>query len=180
MSDPFIVRAATPRDAAAMQAIYAPVVEDTVISFEATPPTVDEFASRIQVTTERFPWLAAEVDGEVVGYAYAGRHQERAAYRWSVDVSLYVAAGWRGRGAGTVLYGVLFDELRALGYVSAYAGITLPNDASVAVHQKLGFVPVARFPDVGFKHGSWHDVGWWHLALQVPPAAPAEPVPWRP
>jgi len=162
-----------------MQAIYAPVVSETVISFEAVPPTVAEFGERIRSTTEQFPWLAAEAERAVIGYAYASGHGDRAAYRWSVNVSLYVADAWRGRGVGTRLYGALFDELLALGYISAFAGITLPNDASVAVHEKLGFGPIGRFPNAGFKHGSWHDVGWWHLALQPSPDAPAEPVRWQ-
>jgi len=158
-----------------MQAIYAPVVEETVISFELVAPTVVEFGERIRAVTTHFPWLAAVGDGAVIGYAYASRHADRAAYRWSVDVSVYIATDWRGRGVGTALYRALFEELRSLGYVSAYAGITLPNPASVSVHEKLGFGHIGRFPNAGFKHGSWHDVGWWHLALQPPPADPAEP-----
>jgi phosphinothricin acetyltransferase len=178
--DHLAVRAATPADAAAVQAIYAPIVEQTVISFEAVPPTVSEFEARIRATTEHFPWLVAEIGDEVVGYAYASRHSDRDAYRWSVDVSLYVAEVWRGQNVGTALYLALFAELRTLGFVSAYAGITMPNVASVAVHEKLGFGPIGRFPNAGFKHGSWHDVGWWHLALQPPPETPAEPTRWQP
>lgn len=179
MSGEVDVRPARPDDAPAMRAIYAPIVDHTVISFELVAPTVSEFAERIRVITRELPWLAAVDGDQVVGYAYAGRHAERAAYRWAVDVSLYVADGWRGRGVGSTLYRVLFDQLRDLGYVSAYAGVTLPNDASVAVHEKLGFVPIARFPNAGFKFGSWHDVGWWYLGLQPPPNLPPEPARWQ-
>jgi len=179
VEDQFAVRAANADDAPAMRAIYAPIVEETVISFEAVAPTVAEFGERIRATTERFPWLVAEAAHEVIGYAYAGAHSDRAAYRWAVNVSLYIAEQWRGRGVGSALYGALFDELRVLGFVSAYAGITLPNSASVGVHEKLGFARIGRFPNAGFKHGAWRDVGWWHLALQAPPDAPAEPMGWR-
>jgi phosphinothricin acetyltransferase len=178
--DHLAVRPATPADAAAIQAIYAPVVEQTVISFEAVPPTVPEIAARIRATTEHLPWLVAAIGDEVVGYAYASHHSDRAAYRWSVDVSLYIAEVWRGQNVGTALYLALFAELRVLGFVSAYAGITMPNVASVAVHEKLGFGHIGRFPNAGFKHGSWHDVGWWHLALQPPPDNPEEPTRWQP
>ena len=178
--DHLAIRAATPGDAPAIQAIYAPIVEQTVISFEAVPPTVSEVAARIRATTEHLPWLVAEIGDEVIGYAYASRHSDRAAYRWSVDVSLYIAEVWRGQNVGTALYLALFAELRALGFVSAYAGITMPNVESVAVHEKLGFGHIGRFPNAGFKHGSWHDVGWWHLALQPPPEVPPEPTRWQP
>lgn len=167
-------------DASELSAIYAPVVEQTAISFELIPPTAEEFAERIRRTTRELPWLAAETDEGVIGYAYAGRHHARAAYRWSVETSVYVAEQWRGRGIGAGLYRVLIDELRMAGYVSAYAGIVLPNAGSVALHEKLGFVTIGRFPDAGFKQDSWHDVGWWHLALREPPPAPREPIRWNP
>jgi L-amino acid N-acyltransferase YncA len=178
VSDPVTVRAAGPEDAPAMLAIYAPIVERTAISFELIPPTVAEFEQRVRATTRDLPWFVAEGLGEVVGYAYASRHADRAAYRWSVDTTIYVADRWRGRRVGTALYGVLVAELRALGYVSAYAGITWPNDASVALHKKVGFVSIGRFVNAGFKHGAWHDVSLWYLALREPPGSPAEPLQW--
>ena len=162
-----------------MVEIYAPIVERSAISFELIPPTVVEFEQRVRLTTRELPWFVAEDLGAVVGYAYATRHADRAAYRWSVDTSIYVADGWHGRGVGGALYGALIAELRALGYVSAYAGITLPNDASVALHKKVGFVSIGRFVNAGFKHGVWHDVSLWYLALREPPASPAEPLRWR-
>ncbi|MGH3914791.1 MAG: arsinothricin resistance N-acetyltransferase ArsN1 family B [Pseudonocardiaceae bacterium] len=180
VSHSFRVRPATVDDARAMSAIYAPFVEHTAISFELIPPTAEEFAERIRHTAGELPWVAAETDEGLVGYAYANRHQVRGAYRWSVDTSVYVTGQWHGRGVGLALYHVLLDELRTLGYVSAYAGITLPNTGSVSLHEKLGFVAIGCFPDVGFKQGCWHDVGWWHLALREPPLAPPEPARWNP
>jgi phosphinothricin acetyltransferase len=173
------VRAATVGDARAVQQIYAPIVERTVISFEDVPPDAPEIARRIEATTRTLPWLVAERDREVVAYTYAGRHAERAAYRWSVDVSVYVGEGARRSGVGTLLYTRLFDELRGSGYVSAYAGITLPNEASARLHESLGFAAIGAFPNAGFKFGAWHTVGWWHLALQAAPESPPEPRMWR-
>ena len=173
-----LLRAANEADAAAVQRIYAPIVEHTVISFELVAPTVAEITDRIRTVTSSLPWLVAERDGKVVGYAYAARHAERAAYRWSVDVSIYLAESARGQGIGTRLYTALFDELRRLGYVSAYAGITLPNAASIGLHESLGFVTVGAFPNAGFKFDAWHTVGWMYLALQAAPPAPREPSAW--
>lgn len=171
------IRAATPEDAAAIQAIYAPVVRDTPISFEEQPPTVAEMAERIRTRLERFPWLVGEdASGRVNGYVYAGAHADRAAYRWSVDVTVYVREDCRRRGVGQRLYARLFAVLTELGYHQAFAGITLPNVGSVGLHEALGFQPVARFRNVGFKLGRWHDVGYWQRELRPPgDAAPADP-----
>ena len=159
----------------AVASIYAPIVSDTPISFEYAAPSVAAIERRIRKTVESLPWLVAEVDGVVVGYAYASPHRERAAYLWSVDTSVYVAErAWR-RGVGRSLYEVLLGELSRLGYVSAYAGITLPNDASVALHEAVGFRSVGVFPAVGYKLGRWHDVGWWHQLLTEPPDEPVPP-----
>ncbi len=159
--------------------IYAPVVQKTVASFETEVPDLAEMRRRIVVTTSSLPWLVAEEDGEVVGYAYAGRHRERSGYRWSVEVSVYVDASHRRRGVGRLLYEPLLDTLRGLGYVSALAGIALPNPASVGLHQALGFRRVGTFENVGYKHGAWHDVEWWRLALRKPPNEPRDPLRWR-
>jgi phosphinothricin acetyltransferase len=162
-------------DAGAVQAIYAPAVASTPISFETDVPSVEEMAERITTTTARFPWLVAELDGEVVGYAYAAAFNDRAAYRWSVSTSVYVADTAQRRGVGRVLYDALLPRVRMQGFVNAYAGIALPNEASVALHEGFGFRQVAKFPAAGFKLGAWHDVGWWWLALvEPPPAAPRD------
>jgi phosphinothricin acetyltransferase len=174
------VRAATAADAAAICAIYAPVVRDTVISFEAEPPDTAEIRRRMTVAQVRLPWLVAQESHGVIGYAYAAAFRGRDAYRWSVETSVYIAAPARRSGTARRLYAYLLDELRALGYVSAYAGIALPNEASVALHSSIGFSPVGVFTAAGFKHGRWVDVGWWALALGPLPAVPTPPRAWRP
>jgi L-amino acid N-acyltransferase YncA len=172
------IRQAQARDAAMIAAVYAPYVRDTIISFEAEPPTAEEMGRRIAAIVARHPWLVAEQDGGILGYAYAGEHRSRAAYRWDVDVAVYLAAQAQRRGIGRRLYLALFEVLRRLGYVNAYAGISLPNAASVGLHEAVGFAPVGIYRSVGYKHGAWHDVGWWALSLLPPPATPAEPVPY--
>lgn len=169
------VRTATPDDAPAIAAIYAPIVEHTTISFELEPPGVDEMRARIAATLPVLPWLVGtDAAGEVEGYVYASRHRERAAYQWAVDVTAYVRADARGRGVGRRLYAVLCEQLAALGYCQACAGIALPNPASVALHESVGFVAVGVYRDIGFKLGAWRDVGWWQKALR-PVQLPAPP-----
>ncbi len=176
-----MVRDADPAsDAAACAAIYAPYVESSVISFEAAAPAAAEMAARIERCSRTHPWLVAEEGGEVRGYAYACRHRERAAYRWAVDVSVYVAEDERGRGHGRRLYEALFERLRAQRFQIAVAGITLPNPASVALHRRLGFEPVGVSRRIGWKQGAWRDVGWWQLELAPPgEGPPPEPLPPR-
>ncbi|MDQ1747615.1 MAG: hypothetical protein QOD07_1878 [Frankiaceae bacterium] len=174
------IRPATPADAAAIAAVYRPYVTDTVISFETEPPDADEIARRM-AAPPLLPWLVAERAGAVTGYAYASAHRARAAYRWSADVSVYLEPGERGRGTGRALYARLVEILRELGYVGAYAGVTLPNPASVGLHEAMGFRPVGVYRGVGHKFGRWYDVGWWQLPLaDPPPDDPAEPRPWAP
>ena len=169
------IRPARASDAAAVHAIYAPVVTGSAISFETEAPSVDQMARRITDTLPLLPWLVGlDATGQVNGYVYAAPHAERAAYRWAVNVSAYVRADARRSGVGRALYRALLLELVALGYCRACAGITLPNAASVALHEGLGFRPVGVFRAVGHKLGRWHDVGWWQLALQQldPPPLP--------
>jgi L-amino acid N-acyltransferase YncA len=171
------VRTARPdEDAASIAAIYAPIVAATTISFELEPPSVDEISKRIETTLPLLPWLVSiDAAGRVEGYVYASRHRDRAAYQWAVDVSAYVREDSRGRGLGKLLYGQLFELLVGLGYFQACAGIALPNAASVALHESVGFRPVGVYPAIGHKFGAWHDVGWWQKALQPPLSAPAAP-----
>jgi L-amino acid N-acyltransferase YncA len=174
------IRAADPdRDAAACAAIYAPFVEEGPTSFEESPPSDAEMAERIGQTSTTHPWLVAERDGEVVGYAYACPHRSRPAYRWSVDVSVYVAPTHQGQGYGQRLYEELFKRLRGQGFQVACAGITLPNEPSVALHERLGFEPVGVYKRIGWKAGAWRDVGWWQLELapagEGPPSEPSSP-----
>lgn len=169
-----LLRLATADDAQGVAAIYAPVVETTAISFEYVAPTVDEMRRRIEQTSPTHPWLIAD-DGGVAGYAYGAPYASRDAYRWSVSVSVYLRDDVRGRGLGRRLYGALFELLRLQGHRQAFAGITLPNDASVGLHEAMGFVQVGVARRVGYKLGSWHDVGQWQRPLSTndgPPRAP--------
>ena len=161
-----LIRAATAADAPAIQAIYAPFVTDTVISFEEMPPTVEEMTQRITNAHERgFEFLVAEHATTILGYAYAGAHRSRPAYRASVDVSAYVAPDAHRSGIGRRLYEHLLAALAAKGFHAAFAGITQPNAASVGLHEALGFTHLGTYHEVGFKRGQWHDVGWWQLPL---------------
>lgn len=172
-----LLRLASQQDASPIRSIYAPFCESRVTSFEIRAPSVEEMQARIQKITDQFPWLVCEQDGVVRGYAYACAHRERAAYRWSVDVAVYVAEGFHRLGIGRALYTALFQVLKLQGYYKAYAGITLPNPGSVGLHEAMGFAPVGVYRGVGFKFGAWHDVGWWQLSLQPESAAIAEPRP---
>jgi phosphinothricin acetyltransferase len=171
-----VIRLAADADAPAIAEIYRPSIESSVTSFEIDPPDSSEMRRRIRGTMPQHPWLVCDIAGRCAGYAYASKHKERAAYRWSVDVSVYIDRECQRRGVGRGLYTSLFAILRAQGYVNAYAGITLPNTASVGLHESLGFTPVAVYRHVGYKLGGWLDVGWWALALKRHDVAPAEPV----
>lgn len=168
---PIAVRPATEADAEAMLAIYAPAVATSAASFETVVPSVAEFATRIAKYSRGWAWLAAEDDGAVLGYAYAAPLRERAAYRWSTETSAYVAAAARRRGIGRSLYAALLARLAAAGFCNAYAGITLPNAASIALHHAAGFDEIGVFPSVGYKFGAWHDVAWFHRRLRAQPPA---------
>lgn len=171
------LRLADPQaDAEAMAAIYAPHVAAGYASFEAEPPSAGEMGERIAVTLRRTPWLVAHVASEVIGYAYAGPHRARAGYRWSLEVSTYVAEQWHRHGVASALYRALFAILRAQGFVNVYAGIALPNDGSLRLHRSMGMREVGTYHGVGFKDGVWRDVTWLELALQGRPAAPTDPV----
>lgn len=159
------LRQATPDDGTAVAAIYRPIVETTAISFEEEPPSAEDMGARIAIVLDQYPYLVAEQDERVIGYAYAAQHMERAAYRRSVNVSAYVADGFRGAGVGKRLYHALFEALAERGFHMAMAGITLPNEASVKLHEGMGFRPVGVYREVGFKFGRWHDVGWWQRAI---------------
>jgi phosphinothricin acetyltransferase len=172
------VRTAGFSDAEAIAAIYAPYVLETAISFEEVPPSAAEMAGRIADTLAMHPFLVFEEAGAILGYAYAGSHNARAAYRWSASVSVYVAAAAHRRGIGRTLYSSLFAMLRRQGFHALFAGITLPNDKSIGVHEAMGFAHLGTYREVGFKFGRWHDVGYWRLGLGE--GAPAgEPTPFR-
>ena len=174
--EPYL-RLAKSQDAAGIRAIYAPIVRETPISFETVPPSVEEIGARVRKTSIRYPWLVCSARGRLLGYAYAGAHSERAAYQWSVNVSVYVHARARRLGVGEALYDTLFAILRLQGFVRAYAGITLPNEASIGFHESFGFEDVGIFSRVGYKLGAWHDVGYWQMAIQISNGRPAPPLP---
>ena len=171
------IRMATVNDAPGVQAIYAPIVRDTVISFEAEPPSVTEFERRIANVLKHWPWLVCETEGIIVGYVYASEHRARAAYRWSSDVTVYIHPNYRRGGVGRALYSALFAMVELQGFYNAFAGVTLPNAGSVGLHESMGFRPIGVYKSVGFKFGEWHDVGWWQLELQESRGTPTETVP---
>ncbi|HEY2259209.1 MAG TPA: arsinothricin resistance N-acetyltransferase ArsN1 family B [Solirubrobacteraceae bacterium] len=175
-----LIRHADPvGDAAACAAVYAPFVTDSVASLEEEPPDTAEFGARMQRVCRTYPWLVAELDDRIVGFAYGSQHHVRAAYRWSADTTVYVSADHHRRGVGRSLYGELLPMLTSQGVYTACAGISLPNPASVSLHESFGFAPVGVYRNVGYKHGRWWDVGWWQLALRepAPEATPAELAP---
>ncbi len=156
------LRFVAPVDAAQIAAIYAPFCRETAVSFEAEALDEATMRERICAVADRYPWLVAVSErSEILGYAYATKHRERAAYRWSVDFTVYLAPSAKGRGIGTELYNALVAICRLLGYHRAFAGIALPNEASVRLHEKVGFRPIGVYHRVGYKLGKWHDVGWW-------------------
>lgn len=170
------IRLATSRDAAQIRQIYGPIVRETTISFEREVPSVDEMEGRIAATLQWYPWLVCERGGAVVGYAYASRHRARASYDWSVETSVYIRESTRRTGVGRALYEKLFALLGLQGYYNAYAGIALPNAASVALHEAVGFRRIGVYEGVGFKMGSWCDVGWWQRELRQRSGPPAPPL----
>lgn len=169
MSQTPFIRSAVESDAPTLLDIYRPYVENTTISFELTPPTVDEFAARVRKAVAGWAWRVAEIEGRCVGYAYASLHRERPAYRWSVETSAYVHPDFQRRGIARALYGDLFDVLIARGFCNALAGVALPNIASIALHESVGFRPAGVFRNVGHKFGAWHDVAWLQRPLRAVP-----------
>jgi len=171
------IRTATPADAGAVAAIYASYVRETAITFEVVPPDATEMARRMEDVQSRFPWLIAERDGELVGYAYASPFHKRPAYRWVAEATVYVAEAHHRAGIGRALYTRLLDRLRDQRMLSVTALIALPNDGSIALHEMFGFVHAGTWKRVGFKLGRWHDVGIWQCDFGPRPASPPEPLP---
>jgi len=159
------IRMATVADSENILKIYAPYIRDTAISFETKVPSSDEFSDRIEDITKRYPFIVYEIGDEIVGYAYASTHRERAAYLFDVDVSIYILPGYHGSGIATKLYGCLFALLDKLGYKNAYAAYTEPNIKSMKLHEKFGFVLIGTHHKTGYKFGKWHDVTWLEKAI---------------
>lgn len=175
MNEQYPIRPATVRDADAILAVYAPYVRDTCVSFETEVPAPDAFRERVSRITAAYPYFVCEHNGVVVGYAYAAPFSARGAYRFSVELSVYIAPAYHRQGIGRALYESLFDALRARGVCTAYAGITVPNEQSVGLHAALGFHPVGTYRNVGYKLGAWRDVLWLEKPLRGYDVPPAEP-----
>lgn len=172
-----LIRLATVADGADLAEIYRPAVVDCPVSFELEPPDAGEMAQRAMKVLARTPWLVYESEGRVLGYAYGGTHRERAAYQWSVEVSAYVHPDAHRRGIARALYASLFAALVVQGFRNAYAGITLPNEASVKLHTSAGFTSIGVYRGIGYKLGVWHDVGWYERALAPRDSEPELPRP---
>ena len=160
-----MLRFATPQDAPGLLEIYAPYVTGTIVSFEYDVPTLEEFARRIQDTTARFPYLVWEEDGALLGYAYAHRQAERAAYQWNAELSVYLDRDCTGRGVGRRLYSALMDILRLQGIRTVYGCVTLPNEKSEGLHRTMGFQKLGTYHSAGYKCGAWHDVAWFERPI---------------
>jgi phosphinothricin acetyltransferase len=170
------IRLATPADAKGILDIYAPYITDTYHTFEMEVPSIKEFEERIAGYLEHWPWLVCEMDNVIAGYAYGARYRERVAYQWCVESSIYIHDDYQRRGIATALYKSLFEILKRQGYTNVYAVINLPNDKSVALHEKLGFEYFATYRNVGYKLGQWKNVGWWQLIINDYTFEPQPPV----
>ncbi len=167
-----IIRPVRKTDVADILEIYTPYITDTVITFETDVPTIEEFTERVEGIKSEYPYLVCEIDGKVVGYAYASKHHQRSAYKYSVDVSIYIKPNYQGKGFGKVLYASLFERLKEYNYYTAYARITLPNDRSIALHKSFGFIEVGICHNTGYKNDRWLDVIWLEKQLkeyELPP-----------
>lgn len=171
-----LIRSYQQGDHQAILEIYAPFVRHSAVTFETEVPTAGEFATRLAGISEKFPCYVLVEEQEILGYAYAAAHRERAAYRWCVETSIYMKETARGKGYGKVLYGCLLQELTQRGFVVAYALITSPNEGSVALHQSCGFQHLTLHRFAGFKQGGWHDVLWMEKLLAPASNPPQEPV----
>jgi len=173
------IRPAEPRDAGEIAAIYAPHVEKGVVSFETEVPGAETIRARMESSAGLYPWIVAtsgvDEGEEVLGYAYAARFREREAYRFVVETTIYMAPAAQRQGAGRLLYEALIDTLRAQKFTQAIGVIALPNDASIRIHEAVGFRRAGVFREVGYKHGRWIDVGYWQCQLAHAGAEPAEP-----
>ena len=169
------LRLATVSDAEAMLNIYSPFILNSGITQEVELPSLEDFGKRVVFNLMERPWLVCEIEGEVAGYAYAGKHRERSGYQWCTEPSVYISEKYQRLRVALALYSALFDILKIQGYVNAYAVITLPNEKSVAFHENFGFSYLTTYRKIGYKLNEWHDVGWWELQIN-----PHEPIPTAP
>ena len=171
------IRLASVADAAQICEIYRPIVRGTAISFEQAAPDVQEIAARITKTLGQHPWLVCDINRRIAGYAYGSSFRSRHAYQWTVETTVYVHSDYQRRGIARALYASLIAILRQQGYCNAIGVIALPNDASVRVHEAIGFWKIGVFKNMGCKLGKWHDTGWWQLELRPMPVQPQPPRP---
>ena len=169
------IRVATAGDAASILEIYAPYIQNTSYTFENDVPTEESFGERINSYLQSYPWLVCEIDGVLAGYAYGSQHRERVAYQWSVECSVYVHDDFQRAGVGRALYSALVEILKLQHFRNLYAVINLPNERSVAFHEKMGFEYFATYKNVGYKLGKWKNVAWWQLQLNEYSAEPVPP-----
>lgn len=170
------IRLATKDDSNQILDIYAPFIINTAVSFETEVPSEREMQNRITNCLQNYPWIVCVIDGRIAAYVYASRHREREAYQWCCESSVYVHDDFKGRGIGKKLYRLLFEVLKLQGFRNVYAGIALPNDASVNLHTKCGFTQFATYENIGYKLGSWHTVGWWKLQINSYDLNPPPPL----
>lgn len=170
------IKVATKDDAAGMLDIYTPFILNSGVTQETEVPTVEDFQERILSNLAERPWLVCEINNEIAGYAYGGRHRDRKGYQWCTEPSVYILEKYFGLGVANALYAALFAILRLQGYVNAYAVITLPNERSVAFHKKFGFEYLTTYKKIGYKLGQWHDVGWMQYEINPHNRDPKDPV----
>jgi phosphinothricin acetyltransferase len=170
------VRLATKDDAPQIIDIYSPSVLTASISFETEVPSEEEMQKRIDTVLQNYPWIVCAIDGKIAGYVYASKHREREAYQWSCECTAYMHPTFKGKGIGRKLYQLLFQLLKLQGFRNVYAGITLPNEASVRLHERCGFEKFVVYENVGYKFGNWHSVGWWKLRINNYDLEPPPPL----
>ena len=171
-----MIRVATKDDAAGMLEIYTPFILNSGITQEVELPSVEDFQQRIISNLAERPWLVCEINNEIAGYAYAGKHRDRKGYQWCTEPSVYISEKYYGFGVANTLYTALFEILKIQGYVNAYAVITLPNERSIAFHKKFGFEYLTTYKKIGYKLGQWHDVGWMQYEINPHKEEPADPL----
>lgn len=171
-----ILRLVKTEDCIPILDIYTPFIKNTPVTFEYEVPSVSDFSERISNIAGKYPWLVCETDGSIAGYAYASMFSERAAYQWSVNLSVYIKEEYQGKGIGRTLYRTLFELLQAMGCYNAYACIAHPNVQSERFHETLGFKPVGVFHNAGYKLGKWHDVIWYERAIKDLSTTPSKPL----
>ncbi|MEL7567060.1 MAG: N-acetyltransferase family protein [Dehalobacterium sp.] len=169
------IRLAAESDSNAILQIYAPFITSTAITFECQVPTIAEFRDRMAEIQRKYPWLVCEINNNILGYAYASPFNEREAYNWSVDFSVYVSPQYHGKNIGKAFYFTLFELLKLQGYYNAYAIVVLPNTKSECLHESFGFKEIGVCENAGYKLGNWHDVKWYGIKINEYAPSPAKP-----